>query len=86
MINPEEIKVKNNSAKFVYLVDGSDKAFTQIHTVVDIDDDPVKPKALKSFVDEYVAQDFADEHYFKTKHDCIIVSSVLNVTLNEANY
>lgn len=86
MINPEVISFnRNNNTQFLYYLNDSDKIFTQIHTVLDISDSN-RPKAIGSFVDEYIAQDLADEHYLKTNHDCIVVKSCLNVSLDETNY
>ncbi len=85
MINPIDIKVIDNKAKFIYNNKGCGKILSKIHTVLDVSD-PNSPKAVKSFVDEYTAQDYADEYYFKENHDCIVVPSSLNVSLDETNY
>ena len=55
MINPEVISFnRNNNTQFLYYLNDSDKIFTQIHTVLDISDTN-RPKAIGSFVDEYIA-------------------------------
>lgn len=56
-----------------------------VHTVLDVSN-PNRPKAIKSFVDEYVAKDYADKYYLKENCDCLIVSSSLNVSVDETNY